>query len=168
MVKLTKVPAAAWTLTTPKLWVYDSALLGAPGPRIESLVWRTEAHLTALGPPRRPCWSTRAPAGSALHFDSNAHAKQRYVCDVKNVRIATEECVAPYQRIEGGAATGITDVDRAYEYAGITYDFFATKFGRDSLDGKGPAAESSVRYCSTDPRDRLPVLNAFWNGKQML
>ncbi len=73
-----------------------------------------------------------------------------------------------YQRIEGGAATGITDVDRAYEYAGITYDFFATKFGRDSLDGKGLPLKSSVRYCSTDPETDCPFSNAFWNGKQML
>ncbi|MFN8076055.1 MAG: Calx-beta domain-containing protein [Kineosporiaceae bacterium] len=167
MAKLTKVPAASWKVTAPVLSVYDPALLGAPGPAVRSLVWRAEA--TSTRSQRRETVLVNARTGGImLHFDSNAEAKQRTVCNFKNVPTASETCRSPYVRSEGGAATGVPDVDLAYDYAGITYDFFKTKFGRDSLDGKGLPLVSTVKYCPDDASSGCPFANAFWNGSQMV
>ncbi len=52
------------------------------------------------------------------------------------------------------AATGDSDVDRAYEYAGDTYDFYAS-MGRDSLDNHGLPLKSTIRLLR--PRAHLPL-----------
>ena len=57
------------------------------------------------------------------------------------------------------------DVAPAFEFAGDTYDFYFTRFGRDSLDDAGLPLKSTVDYC--DPSDACPLQNAFWNGQQM-
>ncbi|MED1305230.1 bacillolysin [[Bacillus thuringiensis] serovar konkukian] len=49
----------------------------------------------------------------------------------------------------------------AHYYAGKTYDFYKSKFGRDSYDNAGASIKSSVHY-GTDYN------NAFWNGQQMV
>ena len=54
---------------------------------------------------------------------------------------------AEYVRSEGDAASPVADVNQAYDYSGDTYDFFFTRFGRDSLDGAGLPLRSIVRYC---------------------
>ena len=53
----------------------------------------------------------------------------------------------------------------AYDYSGATYDFFFTRFGRDSLDGAGFPLKSTVRYCPDS--FSCPYANAFWDGSQM-
>jgi bacillolysin len=155
--------------TTPKLWIYNPALLGGPGLRISRLVWRME--IRAAAQPIRELVLVDAQAGTvALHFNQIAHAKQRFVCDGKNVIDSDDNqnnnCTpAQYVRIEGQAPTGNSDVDLAYDYAGVTYDYFFDHFGRDSLDGKGLPLISLVRYCSND--SPCPLENASWNGQQM-
>ena len=57
------------------------------------------------------------------------------------------------------------DVEPAFAFAGETYDFYFTRFGRDSLDGAGLPLKSTVDYC--DPSDACPLQNAFWDGAQM-
>ncbi|KKC48691.1 peptidase M4 [Paenibacillus sp. D9] len=49
----------------------------------------------------------------------------------------------------------------AHTYAGKVYDFYKTKFGRNSLDGNGLLIRSSVHYSSR-------YNNAFWNGTQIV
>jgi Zn-dependent metalloprotease len=53
------------------------------------------------------------------------------------------------------------DVNRAYEAAGTTYEFYRTVFGRDSLDGHGKHLISSVHY-------GVEFDNARWDGAQMV
>ncbi|MFN8076070.1 MAG: Calx-beta domain-containing protein [Kineosporiaceae bacterium] len=159
------VAASALTAGTPALWIYDPALLGAPGPQAARLVWRVEVTGTDL---RRLVLVDARTGTVALAFDQNPHARTRYVCDLGNRRVADETCRSPYSRSEGAAASTIPDVNRAYDYAGATYDYFKGRFGRDSIDGRGMAIKSSVRYCSTDPDDSCPFDNAFWNGSQMV
>ena len=64
-------------------------------------------------------------------------------------------------RREGDPDTGDADIDRAYRAAGITHDFFAKIFGRDSIDDRGMHLIASVRY--DDAWD-----NACWDGAQMI
>lgn len=53
------------------------------------------------------------------------------------------------------------DVNRAYDAAGKTYEFYNTVFGRDSVDGRGKHLISSVHYGENFD-------NARWDGTQMI
>lgn len=160
-------PAAELSATPPELWIYNPALLGGPGPRRSTLVWRTDVTAGELEPLRELVLVDAQRGNVALNFNQIAHARQRYVCDRNNVVNANDECTtATAARSEGGAATGTTDIDLAYDYAGLTYDFFFTKFGRDSLDGAGLQLRSTVRYCPNAAN--CPYANAYWNGSQMV
>ena len=64
-------------------------------------------------------------------------------------------------RSEGGAATGDTAEDQAYDGAGIVWDFYKNVFERDSIDGRGLRLDSTVHYGAGYD-------NAFWNGSQMV
>lgn len=60
-------------------------------------------------------------------------------------------------RDEGQAARGIKDVDEVYDFLGETYNFYFSRFGRDSYDNRGGRLTAIVR---------LPFLNAFWSPAQ--
>ena len=64
-------------------------------------------------------------------------------------------------RDEGAGAVADKTVNHAYENIGITLDFYAKVFGRNSLDGRGMPVHASVHY-------REQFSNAMWNGKEML
>jgi Zn-dependent metalloprotease len=51
--------------------------------------------------------------------------------------------------------------NEAYDGSGITYDFFAKIFARNSIDDRGLRLDSTVHY-------GVSYDNAFWNGKQMV
>ncbi|NJM39888.1 MAG: hypothetical protein HC853_03480 [Anaerolineae bacterium] len=103
----------------------------------------------------------------ALAFNQVAHAKKRVIFDKNNNGNPTLPGAAPV-RNEGQGPTGIADVDAAYDLSGLTYDYFKNNFNRDSIDGKGLALTSTVRYCPSTAADDCPFQNAFWNGKQMV
>jgi Zn-dependent metalloprotease len=52
-------------------------------------------------------------------------------------------------------------VREAYANLGITYDFFKTVFGRNSMDDEGMSLIASLHYGTS-------YNNAFWNGEQMV
>ena len=54
----------------------------------------------------------------------------------------------------------ITDINNAHDYAGDTYDFYFTRYSRDSYDGRGGALKSYVCYGTN-------YQNAFWDGTRM-
>ncbi len=64
-------------------------------------------------------------------------------------------------RSEGQAPSGDAVLDQAHDNAGITYDYYFSKFGRDSYNGTGGVLTSTVHH------DRNYV-NAYWNGTQMV
>jgi hypothetical protein len=64
-------------------------------------------------------------------------------------------------RKEGSAPLGDPAVDEVYDALGITYEFFHTEFGRDSIDDRGMPLEAIVHY-------GVDYDNAFWNGRQMI
>ncbi|EAA5902104.1 M4 family metallopeptidase [Salmonella enterica] len=73
----------------------------------------------------------------------------------------TQELPGLQVRHEGQPSNGDIAVDEAYNYLGITHDFFWKIYHRDSLDNKGLALTGTVHY----GRD---YQNAFWNGQQMV
>lgn len=150
--------------TEPQLSIFDPDLLGGPAVTGPRLVWRTE--VTGRNRPKiNELVLVDARAGSvALHFNQAAAALSRSVCNANNTT-SQVPCTSPV-RTEGQAATGNADVDQAYDFSGDTYNFYSSRFGRDSLDGAGMPLKSTVKYC--DPSAPCPYQNAFWNGQQMV
>ncbi len=64
-------------------------------------------------------------------------------------------------RTEGQGASGDAVLDAAHDNAGITYDFYFSRFGRDSYNGAGATLTSTVHYSRN-------YVNAYWNGTQMV
>lgn len=160
-------PRATLSATTPELWIYNSALLGGPGLHRPTLVWRMDVSAGELEPLRELVLVDAQLGNVALNFNQIAHAKQRYICDRNNIVNFDDACTpGTAVRSEGQAAIGVTDVDLAYDYSGLTYDFFNGKFGRDSLDGAGMTLRSTVRYCPS--AGSCPYDNAYWSGSQMV
>ncbi|MEP7054403.1 MAG: M4 family metallopeptidase [Actinomycetota bacterium] len=162
----------ALSAQAPALRIYDPALLGVPGSSPAALVW---AVTVTQGLAHRQVYVDAARGFVRLNFDPDPHAKVRVVCDRAGQRTATDECTPPYDLIEGGStARASADAVNAYLYSGDTYDFYKTRFGRDSLDGKGLVLKSTVRYCPDDSDAGAPSLapcpfpNAYWNGDQMV
>ncbi len=138
------IDAAHVAVSTPELWICNPALLGGPGLRRDTLTWRMELRGESDTEAIRELVLVDAQSGIiALHFNQIAHAKDRRVCNSNNVpdtdNFETNDCDSDAKavRLEGQAATGVTDVDLAYDYSGDTYDYFFNNFGRDSLDGSG-------------------------------
>ncbi|HEY1013112.1 MAG TPA: hypothetical protein VGE07_10445, partial [Herpetosiphonaceae bacterium] len=160
--------ASDLVVSAPELWIHNPALLGGPGPRFNALVWRAEVTATDSSEPIRELVLIDARTGSvALHFNQIAHGKNRLICNangaVDNDGDPNNNCAAPQQivRSEGQGPTGVSDVDLAYDFSGITYDFLMSRFGRDSLDNRGLPMISLVKYCPDAAN--CPFENAFWN-----
>lgn len=63
-------------------------------------------------------------------------------------------------RTEGDAPVQDEAVNEAYDFSGVTYDFYEEILERNSIDGSGMALISSVHF-------GVNYNNAFWNGEQM-
>ena len=160
-----RVAPEALAATEPELWVYHPALLGAPGLQRASQVWRLEVRGAATGPIRELVLVDAQLGTISLHFNQVEEAKNRRVYDNRND--ASYPLPGPFLvRAEGGPATGIADVDNAYDYTGDTYDFDLHHLGRDRIDNQGMALISTMRYCVSG--SACPYQNAFWNGQQMV
>ena len=101
-------------------------------------------------------------AGVAAIHPKVKHAKNRETYDSQNgntqgVLVCTES---------SGCPSGDPAVDDAHDYAGVTYDYFQQKFGRDSLDDNGMTLISSVHFCPSSTQ--CPYANAGWTGAQMI
>ena len=150
--------------STPELWIYDARLL-RPSSWPAALVWRMDVVGVERTDIRELVLVDAQTGGIALRFNQVDAALDRDIYDNQNNSAFGLPGNGPV-RTEGGGATGITEVDRAYDYSGDTYDFFATKHGRDSLDDAGMTLISTVRYCPDAAN--CPFANAFWNGTQMV
>jgi bacillolysin len=153
----------------PELGIYDARLLGGPGPDGPTLVWQVEVK-GGGGLMVDQLVFVDAQTGSvALHINQVENAKQRTVCDANNTNGTANNsfpCNNPVaSEADPPGAGDDADVSPAFEFAGDTYDFYFTRFGRDSLNGAGLPLKSTVDYC--DPADPCPLQNAFWNGEQM-
>ncbi|STW28032.1 extracellular metalloprotease [Klebsiella michiganensis] len=73
----------------------------------------------------------------------------------------TQDLPGTQVRFEGQPSNGDVAVDEAYDYLGITHDFFWKSYQRDSLDNRGLKLTGSVHYGHE-------YQNAFWNGQQMV
>jgi bacillolysin len=146
--------------TVPSLWIYDSRILGGPGLARPVLVWRLEVK-GGDGAVNELVLVDAANGSVALRIDQIENAlPQRVICDAANSS-AQYPCASPV-RVEGGPTSTNAEVNQAYDYAGHTFDFFSTHFGRNSVDNQGHLLTSTVRYCEAG----CPFINAFWDGQQ--
>ncbi len=147
------VPRASLDARAARLSIHDSRVLGGPGTDQPTLVWRVEVTARGGEPVRELVLVSAERGNPVLHFNQLAHAKNRHVCDGGNTP-AQYPCTTPV-RAEGGPPHPlVADVNQAYDFAGDTYDFFFSRFGRDSLDGSGMTIKSTVRHC--DPGSPCP------------
>ncbi len=146
-------PGAILVHSDPELVVYDPALLDEAGP--PRLAWRlsvddgddTASELVVVD---------AIDGGILLHFSQLESALNRTVNNSNNLAGSS----GTLARSEGEAATGDAEVDQAYDNCGLAYAFYATRFGRDSVDGAGLPLRSFVRYCTAS--NDCPMHNAFW------
>ena len=164
--KSEKARAATLRASTATLKVFDSRILGGPGQDRATLVYATIVSSTRNAERKRLVLVDAHRGHEVATIDETHEAKNRSVCDGQNNPAGLQyPCTAPVL-VEGGSIPGSpADVAPAYNFSGATYDFFFTRFGRDSLDGAGFPLKSTVRYC--DPNSPCPYGNAFWDGAQM-
>lgn len=62
---------------------------------------------------------------------------------------------------ETSGSTSDTAIQKAHDYAGVTYNYYSTVHGRDSYNGSGATITSSAHYSSG-------YNNAYWDGSQMV
>ena len=98
----------------------------------------------------------RFPAMSAI--PSPDGRKDRLVYDMKG--LGSTFLPGTLVRREGDPRSNDPAVNEAYDYAGVTYDFYKKVFDRNSLDDRGQTLVSSVHLGRR-------YNNAFWNGEQM-
>jgi len=145
--------------TAPELVLYDPTIVGEKG--AVALAWLFELASLEPGGAKERVFVDAHTGKVLLHYSLIHHAKNRQIFDSNN----TSADPGTLARSEGGAASGIADVNFAYDYFGDTYDFYLSEHGRDSIDGAGSTLSATVRYC--DPFDVCPYPNAFWDGARM-
>jgi len=143
----------------PELWIYNPVLLGGPGPRFNSLVWRMEVKPLELLPIRELVLVDARTGVVVLNFNQVDTARNRETYDANNTTTlpGTLRCNDANPTCSGGDTHEVA----AHVYAGATYDFYMAEHGRDGIDNAGMIIKSSVHY-DTD------FNNAFWDGSQMV
>lgn len=143
----------------PELWIYNPALLGSPGPRVSTLVWRTEVTPTTLFPLRELVLIDAHLGVVVLNFNQIDTALNRRTYDANNAKTlpGTLRCNEANPTCSGGDPHEVA----AHKYAGDTYNFYFNNHGRDSIDNAGLILDSTVHFDSG-------YGNAFWDGNQMV
>ena len=158
------VDAGELAIETSELVVYDPALIGSPSGDERAtddvrLVWKVNVR-TDVGDVDRVVLVDARDGTVVLHFSSRADAQDRRVCDNNNT--PSSACTTPV-RTEGAGPVASAEVNIAYELSGVTYDFYASVLGRDSIDDAGMPLKSTVRFSPNG----AAYANAFWNGYEM-
>lgn len=143
-------------LEKAELTIVDPGWYGDPpiGPH---LAW----HIVLRSTPAaiREGFFIDAHTGDVLdRWDMIHRARQRVIYNGDGTAALPGQLV----RSEGDPPLGSYEIDRAYDYAGDTYDYFYRAFGRDGLDDLGSpmilTVNSTAGYCP----------NVFWNGQQVV
>ena len=171
--------AVAATVQTRRLpvsvegrWVWDPRVFGAEATYAARGVWRvTVGDRVAV---HRQVLVDERTGAVLLDLEAHQEALDRVVCNRNNARLAETPCTSGFARTEGAPATGVADVDAAYDHAGSVSTFYQAVGGVDLTDLIGVNVSgvkklaATVRVCTTDSvNDPCPYPNAFWNGTQM-
>jgi hypothetical protein len=185
--KKNNLEISALSASTPELWFYDPTIFEIETGQTPALVWRLEVRATDK-PINELVLVDAQTKTILLHFNqidaswvstgesfptqitspvsSNAPA---YALGAPLISIYTMNHSNVYGNLPGtlmcnqgnpALCNGDADGQAAYQYALDTYNFYANKHGRDSIDGLGMGSISSVHFGSG-------YQNAFWNGSQI-
>ena len=141
----------------PRLEVFNRGMIDE-GVYPSRLAWFVEASGESL---REYIWVDAQTGGILLNFSQLAEAKNRAVHNMNHGTPPATPLPGAVARTEGQPASADVDVNQAYDYSGLTYDYYLANHGRDSFDGTGGLMRSSVHYGTA-------FENAFWNGTQMV
>jgi len=152
------IQPSALSTSAPELWVYAPSLI-SPRPARPSLVWRLEVVHQQVPPVREQVLVDAQQGTVALNFNQIETLRNRQTYNLGNTTTlpGTLVCNEANPTCSGGDADAVA----AHQYAGDTYNFYFSNFGRDSLNNAGMTLTSSVHYGPVGYR------NAFWNGQQM-
>lgn len=161
--------------SNPQLQILDKSVFSARANSHPKLTWFIE--VTGSGA-RELLWIDAVTGSVSKRVNQLTTAKNRQTynsANQDNVLPGTLERSEGQGPVTSGDISGDTnpaaaasDVNDAHDYAGDTYDFYFSRFGRDSYDGVGATITSSVRVCGSDFDSTCPDMqNAFWNGTQM-
>ena len=106
---------------------------------------------------RKLAASRRAPLVLAAARHTSITPKRRIVYHADRLRQLPGRVIMT----EGKRESRDVQAVEAFNGCGETYNFFASLFGRDSIDGRGMALESTIHY-------GRGFDNAVWNGRQMI
>jgi len=157
--KLYGLAAGQLAATAPQLWIFNPALLGSPGPRRASLVWRMEVTSTDLLPLRELVLVDAHAGFVALHFNQvdSALSIRTYTANNSTSLPGTLVC----DQSDPSCSAGDTHAQGAHQAAVDTYNYYETFFGRDGVDDAGYALKATVHY-------GLNFDNAYWDGTQIV
>lgn len=155
------MPASALDASLPELTVYDATLLGPASSAPVRLVWRLEVRPRKVAPIRELVLVDAKSGGIALHFNQVDTARNRltYSANHSTTLPGTLKCAESDDGCTNGADK---EADFAHLYAGVTYDYYMSRHGRDSYDNAGATLISSVNYYDGGPS------NAYWDGFQVV
>jgi Zn-dependent metalloprotease len=157
-----RVAARELAVTQPSLAIHDARIMGGP-PARPKLVWKVEVTSPNHPEIHELVLVDAANGRVAVQFNQQPHAaptnaKQR-ICDSNNTSLKYP-CTAA-DAVSNPGSSSVQDVKDAFRFAEHTFDFFARRFNRDSLDGEGMRIVSTVRHC---PGGSCPYENAFWSS----
>ncbi|HEX5748651.1 MAG TPA: M4 family metallopeptidase [Archangium sp.] len=123
------------------------------------LTYRVQLQsVTDKGAPAMPNLFIDAKTGElVMQFDNLKTSRNRNTYDAGTRTTLPGTLV----RNETSGPSSDAVLNQAHDNAGFTYDFYFTKFGRDSYNGTGGTLTSSVHYSRN-------YVNAYWDGTQMV
>jgi bacillolysin len=149
---------------TPVLSVHDARVMGGPAAS-PALVWRVDVTAKTRDDIEQIILVDAQTGRIAVQFNQIMHAAPpkdatQRVCDSAN-SLSKVPCAAG-DAVANPKKSSVPDVKLAFKYAETTYDFYALRFGRNSLDDKGLTLTSTVRYQNRPGQD---FANAFWSSE---
>ncbi|MBB3044410.1 M4 family metallopeptidase [Nocardioides soli] len=166
-------PGAGVDVRSEGRWLLDAGLIGGDEAAPARTVWSFE--VTRSVDERRMILVDDRTAGVLMNVDLIHHVLDRVVCDNDNLRQPDDIACTPAgaARTEGGPASGVADVNSAFDLSGVVADFYQQVGGFDLTEllgitiGGEKKLASSVNWCYTRASTTCPYNNAFWNGSQM-
>lgn len=138
----------------------NDVLVNSPDPQTRS---RAIANIRAAAKMRTFRVAAQAMPTLMAAMSPN-HNRHRLVYDAQQI----DQLPGVLVRQEGEPNVADQAVNEAYDFSGITYDFYDQIFQRNSLDDNGLTLISTVHVTEVDDTGQLVAMNnAFWNGEQM-
>jgi Zn-dependent metalloprotease len=165
-----EIARAAIEAEAPQLYVYNPALFGK-GENRNFLAWGINLHSLDSGLFARFVLVDVHDGSTLLDLSRLSFAYSLYRKIYNNKGEPNPLPGVKLSRIEGQGPVAVQEVNDAYDFTGIVYDYFWNHYGRDRIgsggDGNPIDVVSTVRHCYTAPE--CPMESALWdNGLRQL